>query len=145
MIDEADPKGVEILLICETTAFVIRIADCGSDTVAAIEQADGKSETFLRFGVNEKFCVTVEKTNGSSLLPHPTSRPHGDMIASAWKRKERGHHVTYGISEKKFDDCPPLQLLNLPTFRLGVLFPRPGNIPALRCRQNSSLSKSVPF
>ncbi|GFV34951.1 uncharacterized protein TNCV_2097791 [Trichonephila clavipes] len=37
---------------------------------------------------------------------------------------ERGHYVTYVISVKKLDNCPRLRLINLPTFRLGVLFPQ---------------------
>ncbi|GFT81622.1 hypothetical protein TNCV_3674461 [Trichonephila clavipes] len=48
----------------------------------------GSSETFLRSGVNEKFAqfyVTVEKANGSSLLTPPSSRRHGDKIASGSK------------------------------------------------------------
>ncbi|GFV79002.1 hypothetical protein TNCV_4347611 [Trichonephila clavipes] len=47
------------------------------------------SETFLRSGVNEKFtqfCVTVEKVNGSCLLPYSPSRRYGDRIAS-WEEK----------------------------------------------------------
>ncbi|GFU28885.1 uncharacterized protein TNCV_470181 [Trichonephila clavipes] len=38
------------------------------------------------------------------------------------------HHVTLVITVKKLDDCPRLRLVNLSTFRLGVLFPRPGHI-----------------
>ncbi|GFW62224.1 uncharacterized protein TNCV_4421131 [Trichonephila clavipes] len=44
------------------------------------------------------------------------------------EKGERGHRVTCVISVKKLDNCPRLQLVNLPTFRLGVLFPRSGNI-----------------
>ncbi|GFX37270.1 uncharacterized protein TNCV_995451 [Trichonephila clavipes] len=44
------------------------------------------------------------------------------------EKGEQGHHVTYVILVKKLDNCPRLRLVNLPTFQLGVLFPRPGNI-----------------
>ncbi|GFS62780.1 uncharacterized protein TNCV_3202071 [Trichonephila clavipes] len=44
------------------------------------------------------------------------------------EKGERGHRVTCVISVKKVDNCPRLRLVNLPTFRLGVLFPRPENI-----------------
>ncbi|GFX00485.1 uncharacterized protein TNCV_2091351 [Trichonephila clavipes] len=44
------------------------------------------------------------------------------------EKGERGHHVTCTISLRKSDNCPRLRLVNLPTFRLGVIFPRPGNI-----------------
>ncbi|GFT07022.1 uncharacterized protein TNCV_1415731 [Trichonephila clavipes] len=54
------------------------------------------------------------------------------------EKGERGHHVTCVISVKKLDNCPRLHLVNLPTFRLGVLFPRPGNII------NGRISCSIP-
>ncbi|GFX94878.1 uncharacterized protein TNCV_2379511 [Trichonephila clavipes] len=44
------------------------------------------------------------------------------------EKGERGHRVTCVISVKKLDNCRRLRLVNLPTFRLGVLLPRPGNI-----------------
>ncbi|GFS75662.1 uncharacterized protein TNCV_3424221 [Trichonephila clavipes] len=40
------------------------------------------------------------------------------------KKGERGHRVTYVISVKKLDNYPRLRLVNLPIFRLGVLFPQ---------------------
>ncbi|GFU63682.1 hypothetical protein TNCV_4747401, partial [Trichonephila clavipes] len=52
----------------------------------------------------------------------PPNRSHDDRMASGRKRGERGHHVTYFISVKKLEDCPPLRLLN-PIFRLGDPFP----------------------
>ncbi|GFW74783.1 hypothetical protein TNCV_963581 [Trichonephila clavipes] len=69
----------------------------------------GKIEKSLKV-VNEKFaqfCITVEKANGSSLLPHPPSNHHGD--------RERRHHMTYVISVKSwmiahlsdYSTCPP--------------------------------------
>ncbi|GFU12969.1 transposable element Tcb2 transposase [Trichonephila clavipes] len=50
------------------------------------------------------------------------------------EKGERGHRVTCAISEKKLENCPHLRLVNLPTFRLGVLFIRPGNIISGRIR-----------
>ncbi|GFV48149.1 hypothetical protein TNCV_3554281 [Trichonephila clavipes] len=103
--------------------------------------------TNLQPTVNQKFaqfCVTVEKANGSSLLPHLSSRRHGDRTANGWKKGERGHHVTYVISVKKFDDCHLSDYSTCPPSNWGLFSPRPGNIYALRCRQNSSRSKSVP-
>ncbi|GFW22357.1 uncharacterized protein TNCV_1431111 [Trichonephila clavipes] len=41
---------------------------------------------------------------------------------------ERGHRMTCVIAVKKLDNCPRLLLVNLPTFRLGVLFPIHGSI-----------------
>ncbi|PRD24159.1 UNVERIFIED_CONTAM: hypothetical protein NCL1_44541 [Trichonephila clavipes] len=44
------------------------------------------------------------------------------------EKGEWGHRVTCAISVKKLDNFPRLQLVNLPIFRLGIIFPRPGNI-----------------
>ncbi|GFY02167.1 transposable element Tcb2 transposase [Trichonephila clavipes] len=56
------------------------------------------------------------------------NRRQGKEIARGGKKEERGLRVTCVISVKKLDNCPRLRLVNLPTFRLGVLFPRHGNI-----------------
>ncbi|GFU56996.1 uncharacterized protein TNCV_1778701 [Trichonephila clavipes] len=40
------------------------------------------------------------------------------------EKGERGHRVTCVISVKKLDNCLRLRLVNLPSFRLGVLFPQ---------------------
>ncbi|GFT69477.1 hypothetical protein TNCV_1297641 [Trichonephila clavipes] len=62
-----------------------------------------------------------EKENGSSLSsPISLNRRHDEELTSEWKR--RVHHVTCVISVKKVDDWLPLQLVNLPNFRLEVLF-----------------------
>ncbi|GFY07732.1 uncharacterized protein TNCV_4133291 [Trichonephila clavipes] len=66
------------------------------------------------------------------------------------EKGERGHGMICVISVEKLDNCPRLRMVNLPTFRLGVIFPRPRNIISgrINCnarRQNSSRSKSVPF
>ncbi|GFW15594.1 uncharacterized protein TNCV_4657321 [Trichonephila clavipes] len=61
-------------------------------------------------------------------LPSPPNGCHGKERARRGKEGERGHRVTCVISVKKLDNCPRLRLVNLLTFRLGVLFPRPGNI-----------------
>ncbi|GFW67325.1 uncharacterized protein TNCV_2595581 [Trichonephila clavipes] len=45
------------------------------------------------------------------------------------EKGERVHRVTCVISVKKLGNCPRLRLVNLPTFRLGVLFPpEPGTL-----------------
>ncbi|GFX31758.1 uncharacterized protein TNCV_170911 [Trichonephila clavipes] len=59
------------------------------------------------------------------------------------EKKERGHRVTCVLSVEKLDNCPHLRLVNLLTFRLGVLFPRNGNI--ISGRISCSVEKSYTF
>ncbi|GFX80001.1 uncharacterized protein TNCV_2890561 [Trichonephila clavipes] len=40
------------------------------------------------------------------------------------EKGERGHRLSCVISVKKLDNCPRRRLVNLPTFRLGVLSPQ---------------------
>ncbi|GFT41490.1 HTH_Tnp_Tc3_2 domain-containing protein [Trichonephila clavipes] len=75
----------------------------------------------------EEFSLPQQwvKKRTEVLFPLPPNRHHGKETARGGKR---GHHVTCVISMKKLDNCPRLRLVNFPTFRLRVLFPRPGNI-----------------
>ncbi|GFY14001.1 uncharacterized protein TNCV_1296621 [Trichonephila clavipes] len=92
--------------------------------------------------MNEKiaqFCVTVKKRT-ALVFPHPPNRRHGKREPEE-EKGEREHRLTCVISVKKLDNCPRLRLVNLPTFRLGVLFSRPGNV--ISGRINCSVSITV--
>ncbi|GFX46812.1 hypothetical protein TNCV_4039581 [Trichonephila clavipes] len=85
-------------------------------------------ETFLGSIVNEKiaqFYVTVKKRT-EVVSPSPSIPRIVTMVRREREeeKRERGHRVTCVISLKKLDNLPRLQLVNLPTFRLGVLFPK---------------------
>ncbi|GFV27954.1 uncharacterized protein TNCV_132711 [Trichonephila clavipes] len=82
-----------------------------------------RSENF-HSRVNEKiaqFCVTVKKRTEVVFPPSPRIVTMV-RIKPEEEKGERGHRVTCVISVKKLDDCPSLRLVNLPSFRLEVLF-----------------------
>ncbi|GFX58043.1 uncharacterized protein TNCV_4048011 [Trichonephila clavipes] len=94
--------------------------------------------------MNEKiaqFCVTVKKGTEVVFSTSIPKRHHCKEREPEEEKGEWGHHATCVISVKKLDNCPRLRLVNLPTFRLGVLFPRPGNI--ISGRINCSVSITV--
>ncbi|GFW40478.1 uncharacterized protein TNCV_1020351 [Trichonephila clavipes] len=75
-----------------------------------------------------EFLRNSEKANGNSFPPYPPRIVAMVRRDPEEEKGERGHSVTCVISVKKLDNCPRLRLVNLPAFRLEVLFPRPGNI-----------------
>ncbi|GFV31111.1 hypothetical protein TNCV_4314361 [Trichonephila clavipes] len=77
------------------------------------------------------------------VVPHPPNRRHGRERARGGKGEAGTHHVTLVITVKKLDDCLRLRQVNLSSFRLGVLFSRPGNIISGRisCRETGDRKK----
>ncbi|GFT86509.1 hypothetical protein TNCV_457991 [Trichonephila clavipes] len=92
-----------------------------------------------------QFEVTVEKANRSSLPPPIPPR------IFAIKERARGGKGGAGTPRdlchigEKLNNCPRLRLVNLPTFGLGVLFPRPRNDISgpISCSKNSANSSNA--